>query len=110
MCSSVFSLGFCFLSELCLLQCFFVRERENFAALGAEGEMRLGLIPGKTQPVPGMKFTFLESSSTVHRRAELLTKSSPLTPIELALLSPTWALFSWEIRTETWNLAEAANR
>ena len=46
----------------------------------------------------------LEGSSTVHRRPELLTKSSPLTPTGLAILSPAWPLFSWEIRTETWNL------
>lgn len=64
----------------------------------------MGLVPGKTQSVPGMKFTFLESSSTVHRRAELLTKSSPLTPTELAILSPAWPFSSWEIKTEIWNL------
>lgn len=36
----------------------------------------LGLISGKIQSVSEMEFTFLESSSTVHRRGELLTESS----------------------------------
>lgn len=102
-CSSVFSLGFGFLSKMCLLLCYFVREKENIAAFGVERDC-LAFIPGKTQAVPEMKCTFLESSSTLHRRAELFTMSSPLPHTELVLLSPAWPLFSWEVRTQTWNL------
>lgn len=104
MCSSVFSLGFVFLSKMCLLLCVFVRENENIAVFGVERDC-LAFIPGKTLAVPEMKCTFLESISTLHRRAELFTRSLPPPDTDLVLLSPAWPLFSWEVRTQTWNLS-----
>lgn len=83
----LFSSGFEFLSNMCLLLCLFVREKA-LLSLEWRDETVLGLITGNIQSVSEMKLTFLESRFTVHMRAELLTKSSPLTRTQLAIFSP----------------------
>lgn len=90
---------------MCLLLCFSGQSKESIAALEVERERRpFGTQPPETQSVPEMGINFLESSSTLHMRAEMLNKNSLNRPTELAILSSGWPLFSWEIRTENWNL------